>query len=130
MSEPNTAGVSLNVLLPALGKLSPPLRIFLARYISTGDKFDAAKVAYPRCQSTQAVQIRAAHALSRKSVQRVLALYRGQDNSELNLQIALADTRRILKRVLRRNANNEKMVGILRRMLKTLETLAGDKSNV
>lgn len=128
MSEPNTAGVSLNVLLPALGKLSPALRIFFARYIATGDKLDAARLAYPRCKSTQTIQICAAHALARKSVRRCLALYLGQKDADLRLELALSDTRRILKRVLRRNAN-EKVVDILRRMSKTLDVIAGEKSN-
>jgi hypothetical protein len=127
MSQTNP--VPLAVLLPVLGRLSQPERIFVARYLSTGDKFDAAHIAYPRCKSAKAIQIRALQVLGRKKVVRVLALHSGRNDAQLNLEIALADTRRIVKRALRRNSGNEKLTAPLNRMLDTLARIAGEKSN-
>jgi len=67
--------------------------------------------------------------LARKSVRRVLALHRGQSDSELKLDLTLADVRRLVRRSLRRNAGDETLVDPLNRILETLAAIAGVKSN-
>jgi len=129
-TQPAQAQVRLEVLLPAMQHLSESQRIFLARYLSNGrNAADAVSVAYPRCKSAKAIQIRGLQVLARKSVRRVLALHRGQSDSELKLDLTLADVRRLVRRSLRRNAGDETLVDPLNRILETLAAIAGVKSN-
>jgi len=134
MSESNATGVRLAVLLPAINCVkSRQLRIFLCRYISDGiatgnyDAESAARIAYPKCcRSAKAVKVRALQILALKSVKRVLDSH----FRRTSLQSALDEVRRLIRRAMRRNSGNENIVAVLTRMSKTLETLAGEKSNV
>lgn len=133
MPQPNSENrVPLEILLPAMQRLSQSQRTFLARYLSNGhDAQDATRIAFPRCKLAKAIQIRGLQVLGRKSVRRVLAIHCGQNNSELNLELALTDTRRLVKRALRRNRNvgNDALVVSLNRMSKTLASIAREKSD-
>jgi len=132
MTQPKSTGLSLEALLPAIQRLSAPQSFFLVRYIGRGantgtyDAEEAVRITYPRIsKSPKRVKTLAYQILNRRNIKKILALHFGQSD----LELTLTDLRRLLKRVLRRHANTEKLAPPLNRISKTLATIAGEKSN-
>ena len=127
MSNPTPNRLRLDELIPALQELNRSQQLFLARYISNGtvtgtyDAEEACRLAYPKCTSDKAIQVRACQLLAKPTIRRVLDLHFRRSEAES----LLIEVRRLLKRALRRNADRPKLLNAIRKLSKHFDFVKG-----